>query len=188
MGRSSNETKRESWFDYQLSIAKNQVYNQFKQLNVCTNARYDFQHAVWKLRFLRWESRRDVRTLHLSLPPTPPYHALVPPSHPSLSISYTFHIWLWTKLRRPFSWPGAGWEEACISPILSSNVMALMLREHKMASLSTRWGSSKFLSLADKITHISQRFTFTARRLARFRGEPWNRTLQKLHKTAKFLG
>ena len=75
--------------------------------------------------------------------------------------------------------PGAG-VDACSSPMLSSKVMALMLREQRMASLSTRLGSSRFLSLADTITHMSHRLMFTARRFARFSGEPWNGNAQSL--------
>ena len=48
-----------------------------------------------------------------------------------------------------------------------------------MASLSTRWGSSRLRSLADNITHISQRLMFTARRFARFNGEPCKRNIVK---------
>lgn len=79
-------------------------------------------------------------------------------------------------------------DDACIRPTLSSNVIALMFSEHKIASLSTRCGSPSLASFADKITHMSHRFIFTARRLALISGEPWNQTLrnygmQTLHKT-----
>lgn len=51
-------------------------------------------------------------------------------------------------------------------------VMALMLSDAKIASLSASVGSSLFGILADKITHISHRFTLTALRSARDSGEP----------------
>ena len=54
----------------------------------------------------------------------------------------------------------------------SPNFMALMLREERMASLSAREGSSLEDTLADRMTHMSQRFTFTERRSALLRGEP----------------
>ena len=58
------------------------------------------------------------------------------------------------------------------TPMVSSKVMALMLSEAKMASLSAKVGSSFDGTLADKMTHISQRFTLTARRSARLKGDP----------------
>ena len=57
-------------------------------------------------------------------------------------------------------------------PMVSSKVMALMLREARMASLSARVGSSLEGTLAERMTHMSHRFTFTALRSARLRGEP----------------
>ena len=46
-----------------------------------------------------------------------------------------------------------------------------MLREHKMASLSTKLPSSELLKLlADKITHISHKLIFTALSAALFNG------------------
>ena len=59
------------------------------------------------------------------------------------------------------------------TPIVSSNVMALILSDAKMASLSAKVGSSLEGTLADKITHISQRLTLTALRSARLKGDPW---------------
>ena len=56
--------------------------------------------------------------------------------------------------------------------MVSSNVMALMLSEARMASLSARVGSSLEGTLAERMTHMSHRFTFTALRSARLRGEP----------------
>ncbi len=56
--------------------------------------------------------------------------------------------------------------------MVSSKVMALMLSDAKMASLSAKVGSSFEGTLAERITHMSQRLTLTARRSARLRGEP----------------
>jgi len=58
------------------------------------------------------------------------------------------------------------------SPIVESKVIALMFSEHKIASLSTRLLSSMLFFRADSITHMSQRLMLTARRFARFSGEP----------------
>ena len=58
------------------------------------------------------------------------------------------------------------------TPIVSSKVMALMLREARMASLSASVGSSLQGTFALRITHMSQRLTFTARRSARLSGDP----------------
>ena len=58
------------------------------------------------------------------------------------------------------------------TPIVSSKVMALMLSDARMASLSARVGSSLEGTLAERMTHMSHRFTFTARRSALLRGEP----------------
>ena len=58
------------------------------------------------------------------------------------------------------------------TPMVSSKVIALMLRDAKIASLSARVGSSLDGTLADRITHISQRLTLTARKSARLRGDP----------------
>ncbi len=58
------------------------------------------------------------------------------------------------------------------TPMVSSKVMALMLSEARMASLSASVGSSLDGTLADRITHMSHRFTFTARRSARDSGVP----------------
>jgi len=55
---------------------------------------------------------------------------------------------------------------------VSSNVIALMLSEHKIASLSTRFVSSAFELRADSMTHMSHMLMCTARRLARFSGDP----------------
>ena len=54
----------------------------------------------------------------------------------------------------------------------SPKVMALMLREERMASLSAREGSSPAATLAERMTHMSQRFTLTDLRSARLRGDP----------------
>ena len=59
--------------------------------------------------------------------------------------------------------------------MVSSNVMALMLSEARMASLSARVGSSLLGTLAERMTHMSHRLTFTARRSARLNGEPCRR-------------
>lgn len=72
----------------------------------------------------------------------------------------------------------AAWAEACNRPIVSSKVMALMLSEQSIASLSTRLLSSILVFLADRMTHMSLKLMLTARRLARFKGDPWNRKRQ----------
>ncbi len=77
-----------------------------------------------------------------------------------------------SKLVLPGFWPSA---DASRSPNVSSKVMALILREHRMASLSTKLLSSTLDLRADRITHISHRLIFTALRFALLRGEPWNR-------------
>ena len=59
--------------------------------------------------------------------------------------------------------------------------MALMLSEARMASLSARVGSSLQGTLADRITHMSHRFTLTARRSARLSGEPWKEKKEREH-------
>lgn len=56
--------------------------------------------------------------------------------------------------------------------MVSSNVIALILSEAKIASLSASVGSSLLGILADKITHMSHKLMFTALRSARLRGEP----------------
>jgi hypothetical protein len=58
--------------------------------------------------------------------------------------------------------------------MVSSKVMALMLSEARMASLSARVGSSLLGTLADRMTHISHRLTLTARRSALLNGDPYN--------------
>ena len=50
--------------------------------------------------------------------------------------------------------------------------MALMLREARMASLSARVGSSLEETLAERMTHMSHRLTFTDLRSALLSGEP----------------
>ena len=62
--------------------------------------------------------------------------------------------------------------------MVSSKVMALMLSEARMASLSAKVGSSLEGTLAERMTHISQRLTLTARRSARLSGEPCQRPKQ----------
>jgi len=56
--------------------------------------------------------------------------------------------------------------------MVSSKVMALILRDASIASLSARVGSSLLGTFADRMQHISHRFTFTARRSALLNGEP----------------
>lgn len=58
------------------------------------------------------------------------------------------------------------------TPIVSSKVMALMLSDAKMASLSASVGSSLLGTLADNITHMSHKLTLTARKSARLSGDP----------------
>lgn len=60
--------------------------------------------------------------------------------------------------------------------MVSSNVIALILRDARMASLSARVGSSLLGTLADRIQHMSHRFTLTARRSALLNGEPCHST------------
>lgn len=55
---------------------------------------------------------------------------------------------------------------------MSSNVMALMLSDAKIASLSASVGSSLLGTLADRMTHMSHRLTLTARKSARLSGDP----------------
>lgn len=62
------------------------------------------------------------------------------------------------------------------TPMVSSNVMALMLSDAKMASLSARVGSSLLGTLADRMTHMSHKLTLTARKSARLSGDPCNLT------------
>lgn len=59
------------------------------------------------------------------------------------------------------------------TPIVSSNVIALMFNEARIASLSASVGSSLDGTFADRIQHMSQRLTLTARKSARLSGEPW---------------
>ena len=56
--------------------------------------------------------------------------------------------------------------------MVSSKVIALMLREARIASLSAKVGSSFDGTLADSITHMSHKLTLTALRSALLRGEP----------------
>jgi len=58
------------------------------------------------------------------------------------------------------------------TPIVSSKVMALILSDARIASLSARVGSSLLGTLADSMTHISQRLTLTALKSARLSGDP----------------
>lgn len=58
------------------------------------------------------------------------------------------------------------------TPMVSSNVIALMFSDARMASLSASVGSSLLGTFADRMQHISHRFTLTARRSARLNGEP----------------
>lgn len=56
--------------------------------------------------------------------------------------------------------------------MVSSNVIALIFKDARIASLSASVGSSELGILADSITHISQRLMLTARRSARLSGDP----------------
>ena len=67
------------------------------------------------------------------------------------------------------------------TPMVSSNVIALMFSEARIASLSAKVGSSFDGTLAERITHISHKFTFTARRSARLSGEPCNQYFLSTH-------
>ena len=78
-----------------------------------------------------------------------------------------------TAPRQIIGLPGSRLAVGCRRPDVSSNVIALMLSEHKIASLSTRLVSSAFELRADSMTHISHMLISTARRLARFSGDPW---------------
>lgn len=69
--------------------------------------------------------------------------------------------------------------------MVSSNVMALMLSDAKMASLSARVGSSLLGTLADRMTHMSHKLTLTARKSARLSGDPCN--IQKKNKTINIV-
>lgn len=60
--------------------------------------------------------------------------------------------------------------------MVSSKVIALILRDARMASLSARVGSSLLGTLADRIQHMSHKFTLTARRSALLNGEPCKNT------------
>lgn len=72
-------------------------------------------------------------------------------------------LWYWLWLR---------------TPMVSSKVIALILSDARMASLSASVGSSLLGTFAESMTHISHRLTFTALRSARLSGEPWKiRTL-----------
>ena len=57
--------------------------------------------------------------------------------------------------------------------IRSPNVIALMLRDERIASLSARDGSSVPETLAERITHISHKLTFTDLKSALLSGEPY---------------
>lgn len=61
---------------------------------------------------------------------------------------------------------------ALSTPIVSSNVIALMFNEARIASLSASVGSSLDGTFAERMQHMSQRFTLTARKSARLSGEP----------------
>lgn len=63
---------------------------------------------------------------------------------------------------------------ALSTPIVSSNVIALMFNEARIASLSASVGSSFDGTFAERMQHMSQRFTLTARKSARLSGEPFN--------------
>ena len=54
--------------------------------------------------------------------------------------------------------------------VASSKIIALMLREHRIASLSTRFPSSKLQLRADSTIHMSHMLILHARKWARFSG------------------
>jgi hypothetical protein len=58
------------------------------------------------------------------------------------------------------------------TPIVSSKVMALMLSDARIASLSARVGSSLLGTLAERMQHMSHRLTLTARKSALLSGDP----------------
>lgn len=60
-----------------------------------------------------------------------------------------------------------------MTPIVSSNVIALIFKLAKIASLSANVGSSEEGIFADRMTHISHKFIFTARKSARDKGDPF---------------
>ena len=73
------------------------------------------------------------------------------------------------------------------TPMVSSNVIALMFSEARIASLSAKVGSSFDGTLAERITHISHKFTFTARRSARLSGEPCNQYFLSTHHFYQYI-
>jgi len=77
--------------------------------------------------------------------------------------------------------------EDCSRPTVSSNVIALMLSEHRIASLSTRLLSSAIELRADRMTHMSHRLIWTARRLARFNGEPYKHQQRWVDRVTSWL-
>ena len=78
-------------------------------------------------------------------------------------------IYLVSKTPRLPCMPSA---ESASSPTVSSNVMALMLSEQRIDSLSTRLLSSFVPLRADSMTHMEHVLMLTALKLARFSGEP----------------
>jgi len=84
------------------------------------------------------------------------------------------HLQKTATMRDVYSPGPTAHEYAWSSPMLLSKVIAFILSEHKIASLSTRLLSSPFELRAERMTHMSQRLMWTARRLGRFSGEPWN--------------
>lgn len=73
-------------------------------------------------------------------------------------------------------WDEYEYEPWLSTPMVSSKVIALILRDARMASLSARVGSSLLGTLADRIQHMSHKFTLTARRSALLNGEPCRNT------------
>jgi len=60
--------------------------------------------------------------------------------------------------------------------VASSNIIALMLSEQRIASLSTRLPSSKLQLRADRTMHMSHMLILHARKWARLNGEPYVHT------------
>lgn len=73
----------------------------------------------------------------------------------------------------PESWVCSPCECVSSNGMLSSNCMDLMFRDARIDSLSCREGSSIAFWLADRMTHMSHRFTLTARKSDLLSGEPW---------------
>ena len=87
-----------------------------------------------------------------------------------LSISSHGFYWTDNSLNRPEP------ERATALVVASSNIIALMLSEQRIASLSTRLPSSTLQLRADSTIHMSHMLILHARKWARFNGEPYVRT------------